>query len=275
MPPSRAIPLPPALQYIPPDERTAAVSGASRLRRPARRADELDEDSLDGAGAPSLPNSVWSHVWSNTSAAMQQDLELEDKAVLSATQHDSAALFEDGPGGHEVSAAGRKDGLRHRPSGQKHKGDFENADGDGDSKGKVEDLEDEANSSNISDLKRGKRFKKLTKMLCNVQVCERELSCVQCVQLSLERPLLCSLSSLLRALLSPGHAGYAPLQAAHHLVHRCAASGAHRRLHHHDGAAGQRPGQRCRPQLVRWGAGRRELADSMTLDPSISLHRRI
>lgn len=184
------------MQSIPEDERTAAIAGAMDPPSFGQKNDEDDNeevyiDSLDGAGAQSLASSTWAFVWSNTSAAArQQDKEEAEEAEGVAATAAAAAVAavpqgQDGDGSRDkgggrdgsITAA---EGLRRRlgmfraprpPGGS----DDENGGGRGggtkqSGEGKEDEVEDEATSSNYSDLKRGKRFKKLTKLLLSAQV---------------------------------------------------------------------------------------------------------
>ena len=167
-----------------------------------------EEDSLDGAGAHSLANSTWAFAWSHTSAARRQDEaeEVEEEVASKAKKAGEGGMGlikkaslgqqaedgDDGSGGGVGGAGGRgggklgglsaaDEGLRRRLGKFKApvSGDEDGESGGGGwgskqaggSEGRTEeDVEDEATSSSYSDLKRGKRFKKLTKMLCSVQV---------------------------------------------------------------------------------------------------------
>ena len=151
-----------------------------------------EDDSLDGAGANSLPASVWAHQWSQTSAARQQEKEemeeeegLAEKAVVQKDK-ETRPVYEEEKAGSGRKANAGDSGLRRRlgrliktpgPIGSDDEaggtggGKPHGGGGDGDAAShKDEEMEDEATSSSFSDLKRGKRFKKLTKMLCNWQV---------------------------------------------------------------------------------------------------------
>ena len=159
-------------QFIPLDEcKAALLFGNSTPQNPAAYPDDangVDDDSLDGAGASSLPNSVWTLEWSISSASKKlEDLEESSAIAQTVTNAVKPLAKED----FDLNIIIAKPSVKRPTDGQLQKqGAVSESEGDVGSKGKVEDLEDEANSSNVSDLKRGKRFKKLTKMLCNVQV---------------------------------------------------------------------------------------------------------
>ena len=164
----------PVHQSIPPDEQTAAISGA--MSGPPffwlqnNRDDYEGEDSLGDAGAQSLDDSTWAFMWSNTSSAarQQEEEEAEEAKEVAAATVTAVMPGADSSGGN-ISAA---EGLRRRlgkfrappPS------DEESGGGKPSGEGKEDEVEDEAGSSSYSDLKRGKRFKKLSKLLCSVQV---------------------------------------------------------------------------------------------------------
>ena len=164
----------PVHQSIPQDERTSAISGAMSgppffwLRN--NRDDYEGEDSLGDAGAQSLDDSTWAFMWSNTSSAarQQEEEEAEEAKEVAAATVTAVMPGADSSGGN-ISAA---EGLRRRlgkfrappPS------DEESGGGKPSGEGKEDEVEDEAGSSSYSDLKRGKRFKKLSKLLCSVQV---------------------------------------------------------------------------------------------------------
>lgn len=162
-----------ASQFIPLDECQAATTfGSSKPSSPYYLFDGDcdDDDSLDGAGAPSLPNSVWSLAWSITSASKQLE-DVEDEAIVAQKGSLAQPSAEEVSLGPSAAIVPKESHLRRRGDGQRQRSAAtSDSEGDGGSKGKMDDLEDEANSSNVSDLKRGKRFKKLTKMLCSVQV---------------------------------------------------------------------------------------------------------
>ena len=79
-----------------------------------------EDDSLDGAGANSLPASVWAHQWSQTSAARQQEKEemeeeegLAEKAVVQKDKETRPVYEEEKAGSGRKANAGDA-GLRRR-----------------------------------------------------------------------------------------------------------------------------------------------------------------